>query len=112
MTAGEFYAWWQAFQDIELGVRGTARNPGIGSVAQLIGADGGSIQTLMALDLEVEGNAHTMIGMNPTNPFYDQYRVSVVDAVARAKAYVGNYLQAEPVRQQYEASLDRLIMLL
>lgn len=110
MTFEEFKVWWDAFQNLELGVGGTARNPGAGSLAALVRDAGGDIRTLMGLDFAVEGAALNCL--DRTTLVYAQARTDLIQAVSKAKDYVAQYLKAERVRHEYETALDELLITL
>jgi uncharacterized protein RhaS with RHS repeats len=95
LTIEEWQAWMQNWQDIELGVGGTARNPGVGSLADVVRAAGGSIQILMKLDFDFEATAANGIGISSTTAAYAAYRArSIAEKSAPAHSCQRNWCKS------------------
>ena len=70
IRAEDFEVFMQLWQDVELGVGGTASNPAAGSVAATLAAAGGSVKVLMRVDFAFETAAANGVDMTAEEAGY------------------------------------------
>jgi len=112
ISAQDFEVFLQLWQDIELGVGGTASNPAPGSVAAVLAAAGGSVKMLMKVDFAFEAAAANGIDMTAEEAGYIMWKQSVMDAIGVARGYVGTYIAGSEAEVEMETATDLLIDIL